>query len=172
MENILNRNVTVSLILATFLIPLHCLAQQTVVSGGGEAEGTGGSASYTIGQIFYHTHGTGYTVSEGVQQPYEISVITAISPDPGISLTVYPNPTRDFLQLKLEQYSHEKMEFHIFDNQGRLAEKGIISGETTRIAMAHLEAGVYFLRVYRFHDQSPLPGKGKTDAITFRIVKN
>lgn len=172
MEKNLFRKATVLFFLAVLLTPFHCLSQQAVVSSGGEAEGSGGSISYTVGQIFYHTHGAGHTVSEGVQQPYEISVITAVSSDPGISLTVYPNPTRDFLQLQLEQYSHEKMEFFILDNQGRLAEKGLITSETTRIAMAHLEAGIYFLRVYRFHDHSLLPGTGKTQVITFRIVKH
>jgi len=52
--------------------------QSTIPSTGGNATGSGGSVSYTVGQITYRTFsGTNGSIAEGVQQTYEISVVTA-----------------------------------------------------------------------------------------------
>ena len=68
--------------------------QTTATTSGGEASGSGGTATYTVGQVVYHTHsGTNGSVAEGVQQPYEISVVTGIE-ETAISLiniSAYPN---------------------------------------------------------------------------------
>ncbi len=70
-------------------------AQETVPATGGDAIGSGGSSSYTIGQVVYTINtGTNGTAINGVQQPYEISTITAIemAKDIGLSFSVYPKP--------------------------------------------------------------------------------
>ena len=68
-------------------------AQESVSASGGEASGSGGSVSYSVGQLFYRIHtGTTGSVAEGVQQPYEISVITATNLLPcGIGIKSYQN---------------------------------------------------------------------------------
>jgi hypothetical protein len=49
--------------------------QNTIPAAGGNAKGSGGSASFTVGQIFYtKLSGTNGTVIQGIQQPYEISM--------------------------------------------------------------------------------------------------
>ena len=54
-------------------------AQTSVNAIGGDATGSGGSVSYSVGQVVYTTNkGTNGSVVEGVQQPYEILVVTAI----------------------------------------------------------------------------------------------
>ena len=54
-------------------------AQQVVTTSGGNASGSGGSVSYTVGQIVYTTNtDSNGSVAQGVQQPYEISVVTAL----------------------------------------------------------------------------------------------
>lgn len=64
-------------------------AQTSVNVTGGNASGSGGSASYSVGQFVYQTHtGTSGSVSEGVQQPYEISVVTGLEEAKGINLSV------------------------------------------------------------------------------------
>lgn len=48
-------------------------AQQTVPATGGVATGSGGTVSYTVGQVADTTQtGSGGTVTQGVQQPFEI----------------------------------------------------------------------------------------------------
>src|SRR5665648_315019 len=79
--------------------------QETISATGGNATGSGGSVSYTIGQVTYHNlSGSNGTVAQGVQQPYEISVVTAIINTREITLecTIYPNPTRGIVRLVIE----------------------------------------------------------------------
>ena len=49
-------------------------AQESPTATVGEATGTGGTASYSVGQVVYTTTtGTNGSVAQGVQQPFEIS---------------------------------------------------------------------------------------------------
>lgn len=94
-------------ILLTFVFTLStALAQETVPASGGNITGSGGSVSYSVGQIVYTTHtGTSGSVTQGVQHPFEISVVSGIEETEDINLTcsAYPNPTTDFLQLKVKR---------------------------------------------------------------------
>ena len=46
------------------------LGQQAVVTAGADATGTGGTVSYSVGQVVYQTHTvTNGSVAEGMQQP-------------------------------------------------------------------------------------------------------
>ena len=70
-------------IIISLLAICSCIAiaqgQSTITATGGTGTGSGGSATYTVGQITYKTFsGTTGSVAHGVQQPYEISVVTAI----------------------------------------------------------------------------------------------
>ncbi|MEJ5266144.1 MAG: hypothetical protein WHT29_12590, partial [Bacteroidales bacterium] len=80
-------------------------AQESVNATGGNAFGSGGSVSYSVGQVVYTTNsGTNGSVAQGVQQPYEISVVTGLEEAKGINLSVsaYPNPTTDYLTLRID----------------------------------------------------------------------
>ena len=93
-------------------------AQKAIVISGGNASGSGGTSSYTVGQVFYHTlAGTNGSVSQGVQQPFEISVVTGIEEAMAIQLMIsaYPNPTVDFLILKVENYDREKFLYQLYE---------------------------------------------------------
>lgn len=59
------------------LLTMYCLsAQSSVVPTGGTASGNGGTVTYTVGQIAAQNNSDGTTsISEGVQQPYEIQTI-------------------------------------------------------------------------------------------------
>ncbi|MDP4204944.1 MAG: hypothetical protein Q8859_03000, partial [Bacteroidota bacterium] len=76
-------------------------AQQVVSPVGGDSKGSGGSISYTVGQVAYSailkTEGL---VSEGVQQAYEIYVIKSTTDDITLRCSVFPNPTVDNIILK------------------------------------------------------------------------
>ena len=69
-------NQTKKTLILPFLIVLGHLAvaQQSPVSAGGDAKGTTGTISFSIGQLVDDTYSSGSnTVTEGVQQPYEVS---------------------------------------------------------------------------------------------------
>jgi len=60
--------------------------------------------SYAIRQVVYTINtGTNGSAAQGVQQPYEISVVTAIEEvmDISIEMVVFPNPATDFVKLRI-----------------------------------------------------------------------
>lgn len=139
-------------------------AQETTDASGGEASGSGGMVSYSVGQIVYTTSsGTNGSVAQGVQQPYEISVVLGIEEANGIHLmTVFPNPTTNFVVLKVENYVVTDLIYQLIDTNGRLIESKKILGEATTVDINNYPATIYFLQVL-----------DNNKAIkTFKIIKN
>jgi hypothetical protein len=125
-------------------------AQESVNAIGGNASGSGGSASYSVGQVVYTTNtGTNGSVAQGVQQPYEISVVTAIEVAKGInlSITAYPNPTTDYLQLKVESETLKDLSFQLYDINGKLLQTKKLTGTETQIKMSSYVPSTYFVKV-------------------------
>ena len=140
-------------------------AQECVNATGGNASGSGGSASYSVGQVVYTTHtGTSGSVAEGVQQPYEISVVTAIEEAKGINLSVsaYPNPTTDYLTLEVKEFDLSNLSFQLYDMNGKLLLNEKITGNQTSIVMSNLVPATYFVKVIQ----------GSKEVKTFKIIKN
>ena len=69
-------------------------AQQATTTSGGDASGSGGTAAFSVGQVVYtaNTNASG-TLSQGVQQAYEIFTLSIKETELNISLKVFPNPT-------------------------------------------------------------------------------
>ena len=124
--------------------------QETIPVTGGNATGSGGSVSYTVGQITYSTlSGTNGTVSQGVQQPYEISVVTSIENAREITLecTVYPNPTRGLIKMIVESFDNENLRFRLYDINGVLLQDKKVESKETEISMENFSSAIYFLKV-------------------------
>ncbi len=123
------------------------MSQEAIPAAGGEASGSGGRVSYTAGQIFYHTfEGVTGTVAEGVQQPYEVYVVSVIDEVAG-TVSAFPNPVSDLLKVKVEKEMLKNLDFQLFDMSGRLIESRKVISEITEIKMYGLKPGVYFLKV-------------------------
>lgn len=123
-------------------------AQSSIVPAGGTASGNGGTVTYTVGQIAVQTNSDGNTsISEGVQQPYEISVV-GVDDYPGISLSmsVYPNPTLDRLKLEISNSDFEG-EVKVFDMNGKYLLSKKIEGQTTEMDFSPYAPGTYFVSV-------------------------
>ena len=139
-------------------------AQTSVNATGGNATGSGGSVSYSVGQVVYQTHtGTTGSLAEGVQQPYEISVVTGLEDPIGINLsfTAYPNPTSDYLTLSIDEFEISNLSYQLYDMQGKLLKSEKIKGNQTSIAMSNLLPAIYFVKVIQ----------GNKEVKTFKIVK-
>ena len=153
----------VLLCLTTFVLTIQ--AQQTIPATGGNATGSGGTVSYSIGQITYHIfEGTGGSVAQGVQQPYEISVVTAIGNTDGIILEykVYPNPTQGFIRLTIDPFEDGNFKFRLYDLNGILLQDKKVSSEETEISLENLFPAMYFLKVL----------KDNKEVKVFKIIKN
>lgn len=135
-----------------------------VMSAGGNATGTGGSASYSVGQFVYTTAtGTTGSVAQGVQQPYEINVVSGIGDIFDISLfSAYPNPASTHLLLKIENNELSTLSYQLTNTAGSVIKTARISAQTTTITMATLTASAYFLRIF----------SDKKEIKVFKIIKN
>ena len=141
------------------------LAQESITAAGGDGTGSGGSAAYTVGQILYSSSsGASGEVFQGVQLPYEISVISGVDrfEDLDWIISTYPNPVTDLLTLKVESLDGSELTFRLFNNEGKMVSSDKLLDSETDIDMSHLAPGTYFLQVFM-----------EKDAVkTFKIIKN
>ena len=139
-------------------------SQESIVIAGGNATGTGGSSSYSIGQVAYITlPGSDGSISQGVQQPYEINTLgndefTGIN----LLMTAYPNPTVDVLNLVVVNDELDNLSYNLYDMTGKIISKNSkITTSETSVSMHELNQGIYFLAV----------NKNNKTIKTFKIIK-
>lgn len=141
------------------------IAQSSVNAGGGNAAGIGGKVSYSTGQLVYHTSiGANGSVAQGVQQPFEISVVSVVKEyqDKFILISVYPNPTAGYLQLSMEMEGINELTFQLYDIKGIVLHNANPAGYVTLLDMRHYPSGVYFIKVF----------SGNEPVKVFKIIKN
>ncbi len=142
-------------------------AQHSVNATGGNASNEHGSVSYSIGQILYSAYSNSDgNITEGVQQPYEIFVITSVEDLDGIDLqlTAFPNPVDDQLQLLVSGQDRSLLsDFHyrLLDINGKSLKHERMTDDITLIDMSGKQPGVYFLLVTASQERVGL----------FRIIK-
>ena len=124
------------------------IAQSNTVASGGTASGTGGTATFTVGQVDYiNSTGTNGNSNQGVQQPFEF-----FQGDAGIeesdlaSVTLYPNPTSEFVLVEIETTLTD-VNYLFYDMNGKLILSGKIENNETKLDMRSLSAGEYHLSI-------------------------
>jgi hypothetical protein len=139
-------------------------AQENPTATGGEATGTGGTASYSVGQVVYTTAtGTNGSVAQGVQQAYEISITTGVKETTiNLEMNVYPNPTTNYLTLKVDDFELSTLNFQLIDLQGKVIENEKVNSNTTSINLEKLPKAIYFLNVTKINQLVK----------TFKVIKN
>jgi len=145
------------------LYPASMLAQESPVAGGSDGSGSGGTISYSVGQVLYTTdNGSTGSVAKGVQQPYEVFVVTGIAENIRVQISAFPNPALDYLTLQVSGQDWNGFSYQLYDLQGKLMENKAITSDETRIIMSNLPVAAYFLKVN---------DSGK-EVKTFKIIKN
>lgn len=139
-------------------------AQEAIVSTGGVATGSGGSSSYSLGQVFYTSQtGTYGSVVQGVQQMYEITTTVGVELAAiDLKLMAYPNPTSNYLTLNAEAYHSKKLTYHLINAEGKVLDSKNIETFQTSLDMQKLPSGTYHLQIL---DDGAL-------IKNFRIIKN
>ena len=160
-------NKTRKLIIAFFLFGFAALlqAQESFSATSGNATGIDGTISYTVGQVNYSTSiASNGTVAQGVQQPFEIMIVTSIDniKDFGLECLIYPNPTTNFLTLYVENFSLPNLHSQLYNINGKLLQNKKVESKETFISMENLVPSTYFLKVIN----------GNKEAKIFKIVKN
>ena len=151
--------------LSILFIGITALSQSDIVPLGGTATGSGGSATYTIGQPAIQRIQNGNTyIIEGVQQPYEIQTVGVDDfPQIVLNAVVYPNPTDNIVQLKLNGYEIPDggLTARLYDGNGRLLQTVTVSDDLTAFGIGQYSSGSYLLDL--------LDGKRKLK--TFKIIR-
>jgi hypothetical protein len=142
---------------------LTAQAQQATTATSGNASGSLGTMAYSVGQIVYTTNtGTKGSVAQGVQQPYEISIVLGVENNAiKLELTAYPNPTANFLTLNVGETELSTLNFQLYDMSGKLIESRKILSSNETIAMENLLPATYFLKVTN----------NNKEVKTFKIIK-
>ena len=136
-------------------------SQGIITTSGGNHSGVNGKVCYTVGQVAYSTQ---TSVSEGIQQPYEIYKVTSVEePKIDINMSVFPNPVETLLTLKIEDYPIAGLCYQISDLHGQIIEVKDIRSSETRINMQKNMKSVYFIKIY---DQD-----SKKNIKSFKIIK-
>lgn len=151
------------IILFPFGVFSTAFGQSATSAAGGNATGTGGSVSYSVGQVVYTANNsTSGDVFQGVQQSYEILGLSGINT---VSLvansSVYPNPTTDVLFLNIEDFDVTDCVFILSDSNGKLLFQKSIIDKKTELEMSSFISGIYFVSVF----------ENNKEIRTFKIVK-
>ena len=147
--------------LITFLIALYppVKAQMDVVVSGGEASGSGGTSSYSVGQVNYiNIPAEAGFISLGVQQPNLFLTVDTDEPEINVSASAFPNPAHHTvnLELDIEQqnvFATKELHYELYDTEGKILMRQKIVSPLTSIPIDALGNALYFLRVTRDHHE-------------------
>ena len=143
------------------------IAQSAIVPVGGDAQGNGGSVSYTVGQIAVQnvTNSDGsISVAEGVQQAYEIMTVGVDDyPQIALNAVVYPNPTENIAQLQLNGFEIPAggLRATLYDGNGKQLQSVTVTDNLTAFQIGQYATGTYYLEVR----------DGKRVLKTFKVVR-
>lgn len=125
-------------------------AQSTTVSAGGDDQNSSGSLSYTIGQTVYTTStNSNEEILQGIQVPYDISILVSTNDwvSNSIELSIYPNPTEDFIKLETNnEVLADNLYYELHNSRGIKLSSSAFSVNQL-ISMEYTNPGVYLLTV-------------------------
>ena len=152
-----------------FILPLvlflsfgfSSFGQNALSAAGGHFKTSGGSTSFTVGQVAYVLKkGTGSYLNEGVQQVYTKKTTPVEELVYLKEVQLYPNPSEEILNITLPNFDGSTTSFIIMDNMGKEVRNGMIISNTAEISLRDLPSGSYFLYL-----------KAKKENRIFKIVK-
>jgi hypothetical protein len=135
-------------ILILSLSVFNIKAQESANTSGGDISGSGGTVTYSIGQVACTTYtGSAGSVAQGVQHAYEIFTLDLNESELNISLITFPNPAAENVTLQISEYNNEKLSYQLFDMQGKQLSFGQVTAQQTQIIMNGLPSATYFINV-------------------------
>ncbi len=140
-------------------------AQEAILAAGGNSSGSGGSVSWSVGQVVYQTHsGTNTSVAEGVQQSVELETVLELEQgvESPILVSVFPNPVAEYFTIKVNNFETSTYTFQLFDVSSRLIlSKKLVASETI-VHVIDLVPANYLLRITNRENESQI----------IKIIKN
>ncbi len=138
----------ISLFLIAFLqVKAQTAAPELVSTAGDSFSNANYQLDWSIGESFTATHSNGTNVlTQGFHQnTYEVLLVDDFQT--AIDISVYPNPTTNFINLHVGDAPFEQMQYTITDYAGKTIKKANLNTDTEQISFANYANGTYFLTV-------------------------
>ena len=133
------------------VLSLEVYSQQTVPVSGGSLIGIGGNVVFTVGQMNYGsiTDKNNVSVVKGIQQPVETDQKTNVDPSFNLAIkcTVSPNPTSDFIFIKIDDSKFKEYSFELIDVNGKTIFSNPIIDNITQIDLRELISANYLIKI-------------------------
>jgi hypothetical protein len=125
---------------------ISTFGQFSVSTTGGHIKSTGGSTSFTIGQVaFILKKGNGSYLNEGVQQVYTKKTTPIEDLVYLKEVHIYPNPTQETFTIIMATKEDVMVRYTIMDYLGKEIRNGNILSEKSEISLVDLPSGNYFI---------------------------
>jgi hypothetical protein len=158
-KNLIKKSIIPLVVFVSF--GFSSFGQNALSTTGGQFKSTGGSTSFTVGQVAYVLKkGTGSYLNEGVQQVYTKKTTPIEELVYLKEVQLYPNPTQETFNLIISTKEDVQIRYTIMDYLGKEIRNGNILSEKSEITLMDLPAGNYFISL-----------KSKKENRIFKIVK-
>lgn len=121
------------------------LEPQLLSSAGKEFVNNDNSLCWSLGEISIATISSNDAIlTQGFQQT-GIYTTATLNPEMEINLSLYPNPTVDYITIKIEDDEYVNKAFRIIDINGKICHYGIITSNKHTIDISKFTSGLYFI---------------------------
>lgn len=155
---------SILLFLFIFSFTNNVSAQQSANTSSKNVSQNNTSVSYSIGEVYYNTTTTlSSVITQGIQQPYEIYLISGIGNEKDVQLiTAFPNPTSSTIKIVTQDIKIDGLNYKLYDLLGKEILSGDITSNQTEVDLNNLMPAVYFIKVFRYNSTIKY----------FKIIKN
>lgn len=144
---------SILLFLFIFSFTNNVSAQQSANTTGKNVSQNNTTISYSIGEVYYNTTTTlSSVITQGIQQPYEIYLISGIGNEKDVQLiTAFPNPTSSTIKIVIQDIKIDGLNYKLYDLLGKEILSGDITSNQTEVDLNNLMPAVYFIKVFRYN---------------------
>ena len=148
-------------IICMFYINLNAqkITPEVISSSGDYFKQANGSLSWTIGESMTETYTNGNILTQGFQQSGILTVSVFEIEDIGISIEIGPNPTKDFINLYIDNV--KDINYQLYDFNGKIIKQANIYSDKTMISFSEFSSAAYILTIK----------KGNQVIKAFQIIK-
>lgn len=135
---------SITIILFFLGFSISIFAQDVISAQGDEYSGTNLSVSFTIGEVVIDSYeGSTYSITQGFHQPI-LDFATGITFSEISGVSVFPNPTSDFINLSFENIESDLI-YEVYDAKGKLYTQQRIYDTNTIVSLKEFASGAYML---------------------------
>lgn len=145
-----------------FFFSTISFSQNAIVSAGNTINNSG-SISFSVGQLVAtQIVNSNAIFAPGVQHPFETLTLSLEDNISFAKAFAYPNPTKGFFNLKIDNALDFPYQLKLYDLQGRITKQTTITKNNTTVDLTSHSSGIYLLQLSKIGKQ----------IYSFKILKN